>query len=52
MIGKSEDDLIRKSRLLRKGKRMVIGSSGIQFMGLVEFGGRNRWVLIYRVNGN
>ena len=47
-IGRSLNDLIKKKNELLKEKKMVVGSSGVQFMDMVYVGKVGKWLMIYR----
>ena len=47
-IGRSLNDLIKKKNELLKEKKMVVGSSGVQFMDMVYVGKVRKWLMIYR----
>ena len=47
-IGKSFEDLKKKKDELVRQKKMVIGSTGVQWMGDIWVGGLKKWLLIYR----
>jgi len=47
-IGTSFEDLKKKKDELLKDKKMVRGSTAIQFMDIVYIGTLKRWLMIYR----
>ncbi len=47
-IGESFEDLKNKKDELLKAKKMVVGSTGVQWMGDIWVGDLKRWLLIYR----